>query len=76
MSVHALILVQGGRLTLAGVSSRVKGQLDRTETTADTLGKENVFVSTSSSDRRDGQNQSCRLFDLGQTSAPWVPLLL
>ena len=38
----------GGKLMLAGVSSRVKGQLDRTDTTADILGAENVFVSTNS----------------------------
>ena len=36
----------GGKLMLAGVSSRVKGQLDRTETTAEILGTENVFVAT------------------------------
>lgn len=36
----------GGRLMVAGVSKKVKGQLDRTETTADLLGPENVFVAT------------------------------
>jgi SulP family sulfate permease len=36
----------GGKLMLAGASSKVKGQLDRTETTTDILGQENVFVST------------------------------
>jgi len=36
----------GGKLMVAGVSSKVKGQLDRTETTADLLGPENVFVAT------------------------------
>jgi sulfate permease, SulP family len=37
---------RGGKLMLAGVSPKVKGQLDRTETTSDILGTENVFVST------------------------------
>jgi sulfate permease, SulP family len=37
----------GGRLMVAGVSRKVKGQLDRTETTTEILGTENVFVSTS-----------------------------
>jgi SulP family sulfate permease len=36
----------GGRLMVAGVSPKVKGQLDRTETTSDLLGPENVFVAT------------------------------
>jgi SulP family sulfate permease len=36
----------GGKLMVAGVSSKVKGQLDRTETTADLLGPDNVFVAT------------------------------
>jgi len=36
----------GGKLMVAGVSSKVKGQLDRTETTAELLGPENVFVAT------------------------------
>lgn len=36
----------GGRLMVAGVSRKVKGQLDRTETTSDLLGPENVFVAT------------------------------
>jgi len=36
----------GGKLMVAGVSSKVKGQLDRTETTAVLLGPENVFVAT------------------------------
>ncbi len=36
----------GGRLMVAGVSKKVKGQLDRTETTSDLLGPENVFVAT------------------------------
>ncbi len=40
------IKAHGGKLMLAGVSSRVKGQLDRTETTAEILGTENVFVAT------------------------------
>ena len=31
---------------VAGVSKKVKGQLDRTHTTADLLGAENVFVAT------------------------------
>jgi hypothetical protein len=33
---------------VAGVNRKVKGQLDRTETTAELLGPENVFVATSS----------------------------
>ena len=36
----------GGLLMVAGVSPKVKGQLDRTETTSDILGSENVFVAT------------------------------
>ena len=36
----------GGRLMVAGISKKVKGQLDRTETTSDLLGQENVFVAT------------------------------
>jgi sulfate permease, SulP family len=36
----------GGKLMLAGVRSKVKGQLDRTETTSEILGAENVFVAT------------------------------
>ena len=31
---------------VAGVSRKVKGQLDRTETTKDILGEENVFVAS------------------------------
>ncbi len=38
----------GGKLMVAGVNRKVKGQLDRTETTAELLGPENVFVATSS----------------------------
>ena len=38
----------GGKLMVAGVSRKVKGQLDRTETTSELLGAENVFVSTTS----------------------------
>jgi SulP family sulfate permease len=37
----------GGKLMVAGVSRKVKGQLDRTETTAEILGPENVYVATS-----------------------------
>jgi SulP family sulfate permease len=36
----------GGRLMVAGVNRKVKGQLDRTEATAEILGPENVFVAT------------------------------
>jgi SulP family sulfate permease len=36
----------GGRLMVAGVNPKVKRQLDRTETTSDILGPENVFVVT------------------------------
>jgi len=36
----------GGKLMVAGVSSKVKGQLDRTEATGEILGQENVFVAT------------------------------
>jgi SulP family sulfate permease len=35
-----------GKLMLAGVSPKAKGQLDRTGTTHDILGEENVFVAT------------------------------
>jgi len=34
------------RLILAAVSEQVKGQLERTETTADTLGEDNIFAAT------------------------------
>ncbi len=37
----------GGRLMVAGVSPKTKGQLDRTETTGEILGPENVFMATS-----------------------------
>ena len=37
----------GGKLMVAGVNKKVKGQLDRTDTTSEFLGPENVFVSTS-----------------------------
>jgi SulP family sulfate permease len=36
----------GGKLMLAGVSPKAKGQLDRTGTTEEILGAENVFVAT------------------------------
>ena len=36
----------GGKLMVAGVNRKVKGQLDRTETTGEILGPENVFVAT------------------------------
>ncbi len=36
----------GGRLMVVGVNPKVKRQLDRTETTSDILGPENVFVAT------------------------------
>jgi SulP family sulfate permease len=36
----------GGRLMVAGVSRKIKGQLDRTEATSEILGAENVFVAT------------------------------
>jgi SulP family sulfate permease len=36
----------GGKLMVAGVNPNTKGQLDRTETSSEVLGKENVFVST------------------------------
>jgi SulP family sulfate permease len=38
---------RGGKLMVAGVNPKVKRQLDRTETTSEILGEENVFVSTS-----------------------------
>jgi sulfate permease, SulP family len=40
------IQAAGGKLMVAGVSRKVKGQLDRTEATGEILGKENVFVAT------------------------------
>ena len=40
------IKAAGGRLMVAGVNPKVKRQLDRTETTSDILGPENVFVAT------------------------------
>jgi len=36
----------GGRLMVAGVNKKVKGQLDRTEATGEILGPENVFIAT------------------------------
>ena len=36
----------GGKLMVAGVNPKVKGQLDRTEISSEILGAENVFVST------------------------------
>ena len=36
-----------GKLMVAGINRKIKGQLDRTETTSEILGPENVFVSTS-----------------------------
>ncbi len=41
------ISAAGGRLMLAGVNKKVKGQLDHTHTTRDLLGEENVFAATS-----------------------------
>lgn len=35
-----------GKLMVAGINRKIKGQLDRTETTSEILGPENVFVST------------------------------
>ncbi len=40
------IQAAGGKLMVAGVNRKVKGQLDRTETTGEILGSENVFVAT------------------------------
>ncbi|MFN8497497.1 MAG: SulP family inorganic anion transporter [Anaerolineae bacterium] len=42
----AQINAAGGRLMVAGVSGNVKGQLDRTETTQDVLGADNVFMAS------------------------------
>jgi SulP family sulfate permease len=36
----------GGKLMVAGINPKIKGQLDRTDTTSEILGPENVFVST------------------------------
>ena len=36
----------GGKLMLSGVNTKAKGQLDRTETTSEILGEDNVFVAT------------------------------
>jgi SulP family sulfate permease len=36
----------GGKLMLAGVHPKIKGQLDRTGTTNEILGEENVFLAT------------------------------
>jgi SulP family sulfate permease len=41
------LMARGGKLMVAGVNPKVKLQLDRTETTSEILGEENVFVSTS-----------------------------
>ncbi len=43
---EALLKAQGGKLILAGVNDLIKEQLDRTETTIDVLGSENVFLQT------------------------------
>jgi SulP family sulfate permease len=40
------VKVAGGRLMVAGVNPKAKGQLDRTETTSEILGGDNVFVAT------------------------------
>jgi SulP family sulfate permease len=40
------IQAAGGKLMVAGVNRKVKGQLDRTATTSEILGSENVFVAT------------------------------
>jgi SulP family sulfate permease len=37
---------RGGKLMVAGVSPKVRGQLDRTEASSEILGQDNVFVST------------------------------
>ncbi len=37
---------RGGKLMVAGVNKKIKGQLDRTEASSEILGQENVFVST------------------------------
>lgn len=42
----AQVQAQGGRLILTGVSPTVKAQLDRTQTTEEVLGSENIFVAT------------------------------
>jgi SulP family sulfate permease len=41
------IRAHGGRLMVAGVSPKVQGQLERTLTSSEVLGPENVFVATS-----------------------------
>jgi len=38
--------VRGGKLMVAGVNPKAKRQLDRTQTTSEILGEENVFVAT------------------------------
>lgn len=40
------LVAHGGKLMVAGVNKKIKGQLDRTEATTEILGMENVFVST------------------------------
>ncbi len=40
---HAELDAVGGKLILAGVSPRIKEQLDKTETTGDVLGEEDIF---------------------------------
>ena len=44
----AQLRARNGRLILAGVSERVKQQLDRTGTTQAVLGEDNVFLATHS----------------------------
>ena len=61
---------RGGKLMVAGVNPRVKGQLDRTEASSDILGKENVFVSTTTlgASTRDAYAAAQRW--LAETSEP------
>ncbi|MEZ4768262.1 MAG: SulP family inorganic anion transporter [Caldilineales bacterium] len=44
---HQQVTAAAGRLMIAGANQKIKGQLDRTHTTAEVLGSENVFVASS-----------------------------
>jgi SulP family sulfate permease len=45
-SYQSKLCAQGGKLLLAGVSPRIKEQLDLTETTKETFGEEDIFLVT------------------------------
>ena len=58
----------GGKLMVAGVNRKVKGQLDRTEATGEILGAENVFVATTALGASTAQREKPRQRWLEETS--------